>query len=65
MSYEELLICEHALRKRGWRFFWYFGNERYGYTLRARKYPPRSWQGWREQVIELREAADLHRYLHP
>ena len=65
LTYEEMLICQHELAKRGWRYFWYHGTARHGYYLLARKYPPLSVRGQAESPITITRAEQLKRYLHP
>lgn len=63
LTFEEMLIARHELRKLGYHFAYYFGTPREGYTLRCSKYPPLSDPWWGEPYIEIRTLEDVRRYL--
>lgn len=63
LTFEEMLIARHELRKRGYTFAYYFGEPREGYTLRASKHAPLTPGWWREPYIEIREPGDLARHI--
>jgi hypothetical protein len=63
LTEEEMLICRHELARRGYRYVWYGGSQGNGFWLLARKYPPFSAQGMREEPVLIRRPEDLARYV--
>ena len=63
LTYEEMLICNRELQKRGYRYIWCGGGARNGYFLIARKHPPFSAEGTRETPAWVQKPEDLARYI--